>query len=65
VFESSHRAKRLADVFRHLGDSYRALRELDLLTFGLGVAAGLLLGLVPDPAAGRRIVRARLRRGAR
>jgi putative transport protein len=34
------------------GDSYRSLRELDVLTFSLGIAAGLLLGLVPLPLPG-------------
>lgn len=34
------------------GDSYRSLRELDVLTFSLGTAAGLLLGLVPLPLPG-------------
>jgi putative transport protein len=31
------------------GDSYRALSEIDILTFSLGVALGLLLGSVPVP----------------
>jgi putative transport protein len=34
------------------GDSYRSLHELDVLTFSLGIAAGMLLGLVPLPLPG-------------
>jgi putative transport protein len=35
-----------------LGDSYRALSEIDFLTFSLGVAVGLLVGIVPIPLPG-------------
>lgn len=31
------------------GDSYRKVSEIDILTFSLGIALGLLLGLVPIP----------------
>lgn len=34
------------------GDSYRAASELDILTFALGLALGLLLGIVPIPLPG-------------
>ena len=34
------------------GDSYRALSEIDILTFSLGIALGLLLGTVPIPLPG-------------
>jgi putative transport protein len=40
------------EVGRFLGDSYRALSEIDVLTFSLGLAAGLLLGVVPIPLPG-------------
>ncbi|MFW6070011.1 MAG: aspartate:alanine exchanger family transporter [bacterium] len=36
----------LGDFF---GDSYRDLSELNLLSFGLGLTLGLLLGLIPIP----------------
>jgi putative transport protein len=41
-----------ARVRELLGDSYRSLRELDVLTFSLGIAAGMALGLVPLPLPG-------------
>lgn len=37
---------------RLLGDSYRAVSEIDILTFSLGLALGLLLGMVPMPLPG-------------
>lgn len=43
---------RLDDVARYLGDSYRALGEIDVVTFSLGITLGLLLGLVPLPMPG-------------
>jgi putative transport protein len=35
-----------------LGDSYREVSEVDILTFSLGLAIGLLLGLLPIPLPG-------------
>ncbi len=43
------RFAQLNDLF---GDSYRNLRELDVLTFSIGIAAGMLLGLLPLPLPG-------------
>jgi putative transport protein len=41
------------DELAHLfGDSYRAVSEIDILTFSLGLALGLLLGIVPIPLPG-------------
>jgi putative transport protein len=37
---------------RFFGDSYRALSELNLLSFGLGLTLGLLVGLIPIPLPG-------------
>ncbi len=42
----------IRDVTRFLGDSYRALSEMDVLTFSVGCALGLGLGLVPIPLPG-------------
>lgn len=41
--------KAVAEFF---GDSYRALGEIDVLTFAVGIAAGLIFGLVPIPLPG-------------
>jgi len=43
---------RLEEAKRFFGDSYKALSEVDLLTFSVGMAAGLALGLVPIPLPG-------------
>jgi putative transport protein len=45
-------ARRLAEVAAFFGDSYRAASEVDVLTFGLGLALGLLLGALPLPLPG-------------
>jgi len=42
----------LAAVTNFLGDSYRAVSEIDVLTLSLGIALGVLLGLVPFPLPG-------------
>jgi putative transport protein len=39
-------------VTSFFGDSYRTLSEIDVLTFSLGIALGVLLGLVPFPLPG-------------
>jgi putative transport protein len=39
-------------VSTFFGDSYRALSEIDFMTFSLGLALGLLLGLIPIPLPG-------------
>ena len=44
--------ERMADVAKFFGDSYQALAEIDVITFGLGVALGLLVGIVPIPLPG-------------
>jgi putative transport protein len=43
---------RLAEVTAFFGDSYRDASEVDILTFGLGLALGLVLGIVPIPLPG-------------
>lgn len=40
---------RIREVSRYLGDSYRALAEVDVVSFSLGIALGLLLGSLPIP----------------
>jgi putative transport protein len=44
--------ERMNDLAQLFGDSYRVVSEIDILTFSLGLALGLLLGLVPIPAPG-------------
>jgi putative transport protein len=46
------RRQTLETVSAFLGDSYRALSEIDILSFGLGLALGLLLGVLPIPLPG-------------
>lgn len=43
---------RMDDVVALFGDSYRDISEADFLTFSLGLAAGLALGMVPIPLPG-------------
>lgn len=42
----------MAEVTAFFGDSYRAVSEVDILTFSLGLALGLLLGIIPIPLPG-------------
>ncbi len=44
--------ERLAEVSKALGDSYREAAEIDVLTFGVGIALGLVLGAIPVPLFG-------------
>ncbi|MGD9714028.1 MAG: aspartate:alanine exchanger family transporter [Thermomicrobiales bacterium] len=39
-------------VTRFFGDSYRALSEVDILTFSMGIALGLGVGAIPIPLPG-------------
>jgi putative transport protein len=39
-------------VTTFLGDSYRAVSEIDVLTLSLGIALGVILGLLPIPLPG-------------
>jgi putative transport protein len=51
------RREHLDAVSTFFGNSYRALSEIDILTFSLGLAVGVLLGLVPIPLPGGVTVR--------
>jgi putative transport protein len=42
----------LPEVTAYFGDSYRAASEVDIMAFGLGLALGLLLGILPIPLPG-------------
>jgi putative transport protein len=43
---------RMNEIARYFGDSYRELRELDVLSFSVGVALGLLVGAIDVPLPG-------------
>lgn len=43
---------RMAELNAFFGDSYRAVSEVDILTFSLGLALGLLIGILPIPLPG-------------
>jgi putative transport protein len=43
---------RMESVSGFFGDSYRAVSEVDILTFSLGLAFGLFLGTIPIPLPG-------------
>ena len=43
---------RMKEVAAFFGDSYRALGEMDVLTFSVGIAAGLALGAISIPIPG-------------
>ncbi|MCW5876681.1 MAG: hypothetical protein KIS85_07330 [Anaerolineales bacterium] len=47
----THR-EHMAAVSSYLGDSYRAVSEVDVLSLSLGIALGMLLGQVPIPLPG-------------
>ncbi len=42
----------MASISAFFGDSYKALSEVDILTFSLGLTLGFLLGMVPIPLPG-------------
>jgi putative transport protein len=44
--------ERMDEVSAFFGDSYRAVSEVDILTFSLGLAVGLFVGTVPIPLPG-------------
>jgi putative transport protein len=49
--------ERMNTISAFLGDSYRALSEIDILTFSLGLALGMLLGLIPLPLPGGVVIK--------
>jgi putative transport protein len=49
--------EQMREVSEFFGDSYRALSEIDILTFSLGLVLGLLLGQIPVPLPGGGVFR--------
>jgi putative transport protein len=46
------RREQMDAVSRYLGDSYRSLSEVDVVSLGLGLMLGLLVGMIPLPLPG-------------
>ncbi len=46
------RRENLDNVSKYFGDSYRRLSEVDVVSLGLGMAIGLLVGMIPFPLPG-------------
>lgn len=46
------RRERMGEVGAFFGDSYRAVSEIDIMTFSLGLAVGLAVGIAPIPIPG-------------
>ncbi|HET7755199.1 MAG TPA: aspartate:alanine exchanger family transporter [Anaeromyxobacteraceae bacterium] len=46
------RHDRMPELTAFFGDSYRSVTEIDLFTFGVGLALGLALGAIPIPLPG-------------
>ncbi|HEU4328575.1 MAG TPA: aspartate:alanine exchanger family transporter [Roseiflexaceae bacterium] len=49
--------ERMDEISAFFGDSYKALSEVDVLTFNLGLALGILVGLLPIPLPGGLVVK--------
>lgn len=41
--------ERMEEISKFFGDSYKSISEINIMTFGLGIAIGLLLGFIPIP----------------
>jgi putative transport protein len=46
------RRETMGEVSAFFGDSYRAVSEMDIMTFSLGLAVGLAIGIAPIPMPG-------------
>lgn len=43
---------RMDEITAFFGDSYKAVSEIDIASFGIGIALGVLLGMLPFPLPG-------------
>jgi putative transport protein len=50
-------SERMEEISVFLGDSYRGISEINLFSFSLGLALGLLVGLIPIPLPGGIVFR--------
>lgn len=46
------RRENMSALAKFFGDSYRAISEIDILSFSLGLALGLIVGMIPIPLPG-------------
>ena len=44
--------EKIQAINRYLGDSYQRLSEVDYISFSIGIALGLLIGMIPIPLPG-------------
>ena len=51
------RRENINTISTFFGDSYRALSEIDVLTFSFGLALGLLVGIIPIPLPGGIVIK--------
>ena len=51
------RRENINTISAFFGDSYRALSEIDVLTFSFGLALGLLVGIIPIPLPGGIVIK--------
>jgi putative transport protein len=49
--------ERMREISAFFGDSYRAVSEIDIMTFSLGLAIGLAIGIAPIPMPGGMTVK--------
>ena len=49
--------KLMPAIAKYLGDSYRSVSEVDILSLGLGIALGLLIGTIPIPLPGGIVIK--------
>ncbi len=44
--------EKIQEISKYMGDSYQRLSEVDYISFSIGIALGLLLGMIPIPLPG-------------
>ncbi len=41
--------ERMEEISKYLGDSYKSISEIDIVPFAMGIALGILIGIIPIP----------------